>query len=174
MAKQYDLKKLSDDKFDAFKLGLDHGSIDELRALIGRTTYTNGLIAELVVAYMLGYFKTLAGGNGKLYVTMSAFADKMGVDFILSRFGWDHKIQQKFNDKRWYDVEDDVHLIRLAPSRVFKGTNLMDGEVDRGDIVLFKILTKSETYDENEVYEFLDEHAGFSTLCRDAWHIINY
>lgn len=168
-----EMHKLAQDKNMAFKLDMDLKKLSELRKLLESTSYADGLTVEIIVAYLLGYFKRLTrnDGWGELFVTMSAFLDKHGIDFVLTRFGLEHKIQLKFNDMRPYDIRDDVYLFRAAPSKKFEGANFM-GMIDRGDSVFLNFLSVSETYDDEELYKFFEEHESFAVTCREAWEIV--
>ena len=175
MAEFYEMMHvLASIKNKAFKLGMSGADVDELRNLICMTDYASGLVAEIIVAYLLGMFKRLVkqDGGGVIHVTMSAFLDKCGTDFTISRFGDDHKIQFKFNDIRPYVTEKDVYLFRAAPSRKFRGTNFMNGEIDRGDNIFLNLFVESEVYDEDDIYTFFENHESFAAICREAWEII--
>ena len=168
-------KRLNDFKQKAFDLGVAMCSADVFRkeTLQGHRM-TSGDRAEIVMSFMLGFFKKLTELDdwGELRVTFSPFLDRKKVDFVLTRFGWDHKIQLKFNDLRKYILPRGVHLVRSAPSRKFRDKNFM-GKTDRGDNVLLEFLVQGDAYSESELYDFFDEHEDFAAICCEVWEMIH-
>lgn len=169
-------KRLNNLKQTAYDLGVGmHSAMDMCRATLTGRKMKNGHRAEIIMAFMLGFFKTLVeeDGWGEFIVSFSDFLDRKKVDFIVTRFGWHHKIQLKFNSLKRYDLPKGVHLVRTAPSRKYRGVNHMNGEIDRGDNVLLEFLSKSDVCTKEELYDFFDEHESFAAVCREAWELIH-
>lgn len=165
--RKYDLKALAALKYATFKIGRKKDPVEVLRELIAPTDLPSGDIAEIVLAYMLGYLtKTVRG----LYVDMSAYADMKGVDFVLTRFGYEHKLQLKFNRKDRRDYGEDIVVFYAGPSRKFVGAKYLDE--DRGDDILLNILLQLDVYDFDEACDIIDGHCGLKDACIEAWEII--
>lgn len=165
--RNYDLKALASLKYAAFKIGRKMEPVEILRKLIAPTDLPSGDIAEVVLAYMLGYLTKVVRG---LYVDMSAYADMKGVDFVLTRFGYEHKLQLKFNRKDRRDYGEDIVVFYAGPSSKFIGTKYL--EEDRGDNILLNILLSMDVYDFDEACDIIDDHRRLKEACIRAWEII--
>lgn len=87
-------------------------------------TWTDGLFAELIIAWMCGLF---AVHNPDFDVKISVALDHQHkTDFLVNRRGKDgnihqQKVQMKFNNDQAFRLPQDVKLVRLAPSPTFFG-----------------------------------------------------
>lgn len=134
------------------------------------TEFNSGLIAEVVEAWMLGYFMSL--GNTGLKVDISDYLDhKRKADFKLSRYGKESLVQVKFNNDEDFALPDDVTLMKFGPDPdVFIGVRYLPPM--RGNEVLYQILVESGLYSENEVYDLFEEKPDFEGLIKGAWRYI--
>lgn len=134
------------------------------------TQLDSGLVAEVVEAWMLGYFMSLEGTG--LEVDISDYLDhKRKADFRLCRCGKEALLQVKFNNNKDFILPKDVILLKFgADPDVFEGTRYLASQ--RGNEVLFELLTKSGLYSEEEVYDLFEEKPDFEGLIKGAWRYI--
>lgn len=165
--RNYDLKALASLKYAAFKIGRKMEPVEILRKLIAPTDLPSGDIAEVVLAYMLGYLTKVVRG---LYVDMSAYADMKGVDFVLTRFVYEHKLQLKFNRKDRRDYGEDIVVFYAGPFSKFTGARYL--KTNRGDNILLDVLVELNVYDFDEACDIIDGHRGLKRTCIEAWDII--
>ena len=143
-------------------------TIAELRALISATNYASGDIAEIIISFLLGNFIRLIGDDAKVFMT--ADLDKIGVDFEIVRFHIHYSIQLKWNKKNNKSYKDYIRVIEVGPDSSFEGNMYLSPE--KGCYMFYRFLMESGAYEEDEIYDFDDEHPDFKELCNEAWKII--
>ena len=158
------LCKLADVKKEALKLK----EIKGLRELIAATSFPNGDIAEVLVAFMLGNFARLFDDGLKVF--MSASLDRDGSDFVLRRFHINYHVQFKWNKKNDHEYPEYVVVIEEGADRCFQGKHYLTPT--KGKYVLFHVLVQSGAYEEDEIYDFMEAYPWFNDLCDEVWRTI--
>ena len=143
-------------------------TIEELRNLISATNYASGDVAEIIISFLLGRFIGLIGDDARVFMT--ADLDKEGVDFEIVRFHIHYSIQLKWNKKNTKAYKDYIRVIEVGPDSSFEGNMYLPPE--KGCYMFYRFLMESGAYEEDEIYDFDDEHPDFKELCNKAWKII--
>lgn len=143
-------------------------TVKELKDLISVTSYVNGDVAEIIIAFLLGNFIRAIEDGARVFMT--ADLDRDGVDFEIVRFRIHYSIQLKWNKKNTKTYKDYIHVIEVGPDSSFEGKMYLPTE--KGCYMFYRFLVESGAYEEDEIYDFDDEHPDFKELCNDAWKII--
>lgn len=139
---------------------------------LDKTDFQTGKIAEIVVAWMLGYFQSIKKDGLKVYINDTL--DFAGIDFRLEKFGVRSDIQQKFNisednDRRVYN--NNIVIFRCGPDKkVFTGTFFVKSMT--GDTVLIDLLEQSGLYNLEELLDVFDNVEEFGNMLRLAWRFM--
>lgn len=147
-------------------------SIFAKQVCLHKTDLQSRKIAEIIIAWMLGYYIGITKDN--LYVGISNYLDyQKGADFMLKRFRMKRYIQIKFNisiehDRRQYDK--NIIVFRCGPDKSFKNNFYV--KTMTGDTVLINLLEQSNLYNIEEIYEAFDEVKKLKDLIRTAWRYI--
>ena len=155
--------------FDAGLRGIDYTLWSKANRAF--EVYETGKHVEYMLAWMLGAFS--AKTNDDFHVQMSDYLDHVKkADFLLIRNGKKSFIQVKFNNNKPFAVPSDVKLVRLGPPSTFEGGKFLD--TDTGSSAFVKMLSESGIYDENELYDFFDEHRELNSIFNKLWRNLKY
>ncbi len=153
----------------AIKTGQQKKPVDVVAAKIKATDLPSGDVAEILMAYMLGFFSAIAG-NLKVYTTVDL--DKKGVDFSLKMRNYLKAayIQMKFCKHNTKSYPPYITVVEVGAWPGFGG--LTELSSCPGNAALFKILINSGLYDEDEIYCIFESYYGFEENCREVWELI--
>lgn len=159
------VEKLNDIKNEAFYIK----ALNALRAVIGKTKFDNGDIAEIIMAFLLGRFASLVH-DSSFVIVMEPELDLDGIDFKIWHRHIARSVQLKWNKKNDQPYDWFIHVIELGASKEFDGKHHVPSE--KGRYAFYRFLIESNAFSEEEVWTFDEEHPDFGKLCDEAWKII--